>query len=86
MARVNLYLQDDLLMAARGAELNMSRLLQKALRRALGESLPEDNLGGVEKLARELRLIAAQLDREVGKLSAELTVAQKQERIRRGSF
>ena len=52
MARVNVYLPDDLADAARAADLNISSLTQDAIRRELRQSEIEDWIQTVSRLAR----------------------------------
>jgi post-segregation antitoxin (ccd killing protein) len=50
MARVNVYLPDDLAEASRAAGLNVSRIAQDALRAALGATATSTWLDGVRTL------------------------------------
>ena len=51
MARVNVYLPDDLSDAARAADLNISHLAQEAIRRELRQTGIRDWIASVTRLA-----------------------------------
>ena len=64
MARVNVYLPDDLAAAAKAADLNVSRLTQDALRKALAASEVDrwlTGLGSLESIAVSDDAVAAAL-------------------------
>jgi post-segregation antitoxin (ccd killing protein) len=50
MARVNVYLPDELASAVKAAELNVSKLTQEALRSALAATRVDDWLDGVDSM------------------------------------
>jgi post-segregation antitoxin (ccd killing protein) len=50
MARINVYLPDELARRVKGAGLNVSSIAQEALRKALSESDVDDWLDGLDRL------------------------------------